>query len=60
MSISSAAGRLKEIAASLWRAAADNPDVKRAMHEIRVIANTLEIEERMRQRAEAAEEENRA
>lgn len=56
MSISSEALRLKEVAASLWKAAQDNSDVKRAMHEIRIIANTLEIEERMRQRK--AEVEN--
>ena len=56
MSISSEALRLKEIAAGLWKAAQENPDVKKAMHEIRVIANTLEIEERMRQRK--AEEES--
>ena len=48
--------RLKEIASGLWKAAQENPDVKKAMHEIRVIANTLEIEERMRSRKE--EEEN--
>lgn len=56
MSISSSAMRLKEIATGLWKAAQENPDVKKAMHEIRVIANTLEIEERMRSRKE--EEEN--
>ena len=56
MGISSSAMRLKEIASGLWKAAQENPDVKRAMHEIRIIANTLEIEERMRSRKE--EEEN--
>lgn len=56
MGISSSAMRLKEIATGLWKAAQENPDVKKAMHEIRIIANTLEIEERMRSRKE--EEEN--
>ena len=56
MGISSSALRLKEIASGLWKAAQENPDVKKAMREIRVIANTLEIEERMRSRKK--EEEN--